>query len=77
MTLAPAQRIGLRSLGLTLTAALLLGPTGSSAQDGDWDPQAILAAQEWVRPPASVAEAVLAPRYLNAELTEASPGGDW
>jgi dipeptidyl aminopeptidase/acylaminoacyl peptidase len=48
-----------------------------NAQDGAWDPEAILAAQEWVRPPSAVVDAVLAPRYLNAALTEPGPAGRW
>ncbi|HSM05260.1 MAG TPA: prolyl oligopeptidase family serine peptidase [Longimicrobiales bacterium] len=66
-----------RSPFLALALALVLAPAAVSAQDGSWDPEAILAAEEWVRPPSSVTEAVLAPRYLNASLDQASPDGAW
>ncbi|HKJ02932.1 MAG TPA: prolyl oligopeptidase family serine peptidase, partial [Longimicrobiales bacterium] len=45
--------------------------------NGDWNPQEILAAKEWVAPPADVAEAVLAPRYLNVTLNDMSADRAW
>ncbi|HSG47595.1 MAG TPA: hypothetical protein VLA43_07290, partial [Longimicrobiales bacterium] len=62
---------------LVLVAALTLAPAAASAQQNDWDPQAVLAAKEWVAPPGSIADAVLAPRYLNASLNQPSPDGAW
>ena len=38
---------------------------------------AVLSAQGWVEPPAEIADAVLAPRYLNVTLNQASPDGRW
>jgi len=70
----PFPRIALGALFVTLLAA---GAEPSSGQDASWDPEAILAAEEWVSPPSAVANAVLAPRYLNAELTEPGPRGRW
>lgn len=66
-----------RSLFLAVIAVLSVAAAPGTAQDGSWDPEAVLAAENWVRPPSSVADAVLAPRYLNASLTEASPDGAW
>ncbi|UCC26196.1 MAG: prolyl oligopeptidase family serine peptidase [Gemmatimonadales bacterium] len=62
---------------LTLTLALLSPWEVTAQTGGDWDPQAILAAKHWVRPPEPIQEAVLAPRYLNANLTSPSPDGAW
>jgi dipeptidyl aminopeptidase/acylaminoacyl peptidase len=65
-------------LGTIVLLALALLPGQVRAQTGsDWDPEAVLAAKDWVRPPESIAEAVLAPRYLNASLTSPSPDGAW
>ncbi len=47
------------------------------AQSSNWDPQQILAAQEYVTPPANIAEAVLAPRYLNVTLSDISADRKW
>ena len=58
-------------------AALLVAPAAATAQQADWDPQAILAAEQWVAPPDGIAEAVLAPRYLNVSLNDPSPDGRW
>ena len=58
-----------------VTLLALAGPL--SAQDGGWDPQEILAAKEWVAPPAEIAEAALAPRHLNVTLSQPSPNGRW
>jgi len=63
--------------GLPLLALLLALPAGAAAQNGSWNPQEILAAKEWVAPPASVAEAVLAPRWLNVTLSEMSADKRW
>ncbi len=41
------------------------------------DAEAVLAAKEWVAPPSTIAEAVLAPRYLNVTLTDVSPDRRW
>ena len=62
--------------------ALPLLPPSLSAQDAasrgeTMDPRAILDAPGWVEPPASIAEAVLAPRYLNVSLDRPSPDGMW
>ncbi|MDT8341832.1 MAG: prolyl oligopeptidase family serine peptidase, partial [Longimicrobiales bacterium] len=46
-------------------------------QQNGWDPEAILAAKEWVAPPDTLVQAVLAPRYLNASLNRPSPDGAW
>ena len=51
-----------------LLVSLLLGPSALVAQDTR-DPEAILAAKEWVTPPPEIAEAAMAPRYLNVTLS--------
>jgi dipeptidyl aminopeptidase/acylaminoacyl peptidase len=60
-----------------LTATLALGSQPTHAQDGRRSPEEILAAKEWVAPPGEIAEAVLAPRYLNASLSDISPDRSW
>lgn len=72
----PLRRVRSGWLATTATLALLL-PLGASAQDGSWNPQEILAAKEFVTPPSRIADAVLAPRYLNATLSEISPDRRW
>lgn len=62
---------------VTTTALALLLPLGLSAQNGSWNPQQILDAEEYVSPPATIAEAVLAPRYLNVTLSEMSADRQW
>ena len=44
---------------------------------GQADPQAVLADKGFVSPPSDIAEMVLAPRYLNATLTDVSPNKQW
>jgi len=58
-------------------SALALAPAALSAQQDGYDPRAVLATEEWVSPPDAVAEAVLAPRWLNVSLTSPSPDGAW
>jgi dipeptidyl aminopeptidase/acylaminoacyl peptidase len=58
-------------------ALALLIPVGVTAQSGDWNADKILAAKEWVAPPAGIAEAVLAPRYLNVTLSDISADRKW
>lgn len=71
-----ARQVPVGGMALLVTL-LLLAPSGASAQNGAWDPDEILAAKEWVQPPSSIAEAVLAPRYRNATLSEISADGAW
>ncbi|MFV2007247.1 MAG: TolB family protein, partial [Longimicrobiales bacterium] len=66
-----------RSGVVTLLAVLLLVPTKGAAQDAQWDARAVLAAKEFVSPPATIAEAALAPRYLNVTLSAVSPDKRW
>ncbi len=65
----------------TLCACLVLTlpPTEAFGQDqnGAWDARQILAQKQFVSPPASVTEAVLAPRYLNVTLSDVSPDKMW
>ncbi|HSG09451.1 MAG TPA: prolyl oligopeptidase family serine peptidase [Longimicrobiales bacterium] len=70
--------LGARSGGFAVVAVLtFLFPLGAVAQNGNWNPQDILAAKEWVAPPGNIAEAVLAPRYLNVTLNEISADRNW
>jgi dipeptidyl aminopeptidase/acylaminoacyl peptidase len=57
-----------------LVATVLAAPT--TAQNRP-DPQAILADKEYVTPPGTIADMVLAPRWLNATLSEPSPDRQW
>ena len=59
-----------------LLLSLLIGPSALVAQDTR-DPEAILAAKEWVTPPTEIAEAAMAPRYLNVTLSDVSPDKQW
>ena len=61
---------------IALPAPTLFGQA-ADAQDPPSAAQATLAATAWVQPPAEIADAVLAPRYLNATLNEGSPDGRW
>ena len=61
---------------LPVMVSLLLGTSALSAQDTR-DPEAILAAKEWVTPPPEIAEAVMAPRYLNVTLSNVSSDKRW
>ncbi|MDP2956294.1 MAG: hypothetical protein Q8N53_07725, partial [Longimicrobiales bacterium] len=63
-------------MALFATLALLL-PMGATAQNATWNAQEILAAKEWVAPPVNIADAVLAPRWLNVALSERSADGNW
>ena len=76
----PRTRLSLPALAiLALPAGLALGtaPTAIHAQDPPAGSQAILDATGWVEPPREIAEAVLAPRYLNVTLNQPSPNGAW
>ncbi len=80
-----ASRIPHTFLALLAFLAIALPGRVLSAQDaGDGANQVpptaaerILAAKDWVQPPAEIAEAVLAPRYLNVTLNQRSPDGRW
>ena len=70
--------LGAKPGGFAVVAVLtFLLPLGAAAQNGNWNPQDILAAKEWVAPPGNIAEAVLAPRYLNVTLNEISADRSW
>jgi len=64
-----ARVLAHRSLPL-LAFLVLCVPTGSSAQA---EPHVVLAEKRFVEPADEIARLVLAPRYLNATLTEVSP----
>ncbi len=49
----------------------------AAAQNDPTGATAVLDATEWVQPPPEIADAVLAPRYLNVTLNRPSPGGEW
>ncbi|MEZ4422810.1 MAG: prolyl oligopeptidase family serine peptidase [Gemmatimonadota bacterium] len=65
--------VPLRRAALLLAATAL--PAGLQAQDGNggWNAEQVLREETYVAPPSSIAEAVLAPRYLNVTLNELSP----
>jgi dipeptidyl aminopeptidase/acylaminoacyl peptidase len=60
-------------LGATFVAALAIAAPAQAQRD----PQAVLADKSFVTPPADIAEMALAPRYLNASLTNVSPDKRW
>ena len=66
----------LSALAMALLAAplLLAGPTAAQTAP---DPLQILADKAFVTPPAAIADAALAPRYLNVTLTNVSPDKRW
>jgi len=61
-----------RLAALVALASIGAGAPALAAQDAT-SHQDVLAAKEWVAPPNEIAEAVLAPRYLNATLSRVSP----
>ncbi len=65
----------------SLFALVLTGGTlhaqDANAQAASSGAQATLDATGWVEPPTEIAEAVLAPRYLNVSLNNPSPNGMW
>ena len=75
----------LAALTLAALTAIALPGRPLAAQDtannADQPPQTeaerILAATAWVEPPPEIADAVLAPRYLNVTLNQPSPDGRW
>lgn len=73
----PLRRHAHPRAAATCAALLLLLPMGVSAQNGAWNPEEILAAKSYVAPQDDIAEAVLAPRYLNVTLDEVSADRMW
>jgi dipeptidyl aminopeptidase/acylaminoacyl peptidase len=63
-------------MAVALTAAAVAVPTEAFTQQAS-DPEAILADKSFVSPPDEIAEAALAPRYLNVTLTDVSPDKRW
>ncbi|MBT8404409.1 MAG: prolyl oligopeptidase family serine peptidase [Gemmatimonadetes bacterium] len=74
--------------GLTTALAVFFafGPAALFAQgpsDGDtisvepWQANEVLSAEEFVAPPGPIAEAALAPRWLNVSLSNPNAGGTW
>lgn len=61
--------------GLLLIA--LLVPLGLPAQTRTWNAEETLATKEWATPPGAIADAVMAPRWLNVSLTDRSADGRW
>ena len=63
-------------MALLFAVLPLLLPSGASAQAA-WNAKDILAAETWQSPPAPIADAVTAPRWLNVALTDRSADGMW
>ena len=84
-TVPTLRALTLPALTLAALTAIALPGRALTAQDTatnvDQPPQTeaerILAAREWVQPPPEIADAVLAPRYLNVTLNRLSPDGRW
>jgi dipeptidyl aminopeptidase/acylaminoacyl peptidase len=62
---------------LVLPVAIAILPLTLGAQSGGRSPDDILKAETYQTPPRELADAVLAPRYLNVTLTNASPDKKW
>ncbi len=80
MNRCPRALFSFGLFALLLAAQAAAPSRGHALQDppnGVSDAQATLESKEWVRPPEEIAEAVLAPRYLNVTLNNPSPDGRW
>jgi dipeptidyl aminopeptidase/acylaminoacyl peptidase len=66
-----------RGLLFALAGATLLAVPQWTAHGQTWDPDSILAAEGYVRPPDTIVQAVLAPRYLNVSLSNPNADGSW
>ena len=70
------RRSTVRILWLPVTLALAVPALAIAQQDGgktDWSPQAVLAKESYVRPPAEIEKLVTAPRQKNVTLSNQSP----
>ncbi len=74
---SPAFLLSLATLFALALSGAALHAQDAGAQDASSGAQATLDATGWVEPPAEIAEAVLAPRYLNVSLNNPSPNGMW
>src|SRR5262245_33574838 len=61
---------------LTISAALPLGAQNAVVQQGGWDPQQILRAETFVKPPANVERMIMSPR-TDITFTAPSPDRKW
>jgi dipeptidyl aminopeptidase/acylaminoacyl peptidase len=66
-----------RRLPLALAVAALVWAPASVLHGQTWDPDSILATEGYIRPPDTIAQAVLAPRYLNVSLSSPNADGSW
>lgn len=72
-----------RSLVHTLLPAVVLAGSAtavdaqSRARPADWNPDEVLQRETYARPPQAIAEAVLAPRWLNVTLSEINADRTW
>ena len=64
-------------LSFALAFAALLGAPASVLQGQSWDPDSVLAAEGYIRPPDTIAQAVLAPRHLNVSLSNPNADRTW
>lgn len=77
MTPQAFQRPPLRVVLLTLAAVSFLGTAPTAVYGQGWDPDSILTVEAYVRPPETIAEAVLAPRYLNFSFSDPNVDQSW
>ena len=69
----------LNRVSLLLACVLLWMPTESRSQDQGvpWDARRVLEQKQFVSPPDAISQAVMAPRYLNATLSDVSADKQW
>ena len=70
-------RRGIASIPILILFAVLSLPGQAAVQGQEWSSKEILKADHYVTPPQEIAEAVLAPRYLNVSLTSISKNRRW
>jgi len=67
--------IAARGLFLLLPLGLMWGQAPAEAQS--FDPDSVLAAEGYITPPDTIAQAALAPRWLNFSFSEPNADGTW
>ncbi len=74
---SPSARRRLLHRSFFLAALLLLGLPQAQAKGQSWDPDSILKAETYVRPPQAIVDAVLAPRFRNFSFNNPNADQTW